>query len=64
MFQFPGFALRAYVFSAQYLPKQVGFPIRKSLGQSLLPTSQGLSQAATSFIASYRQGIRHVRLVA
>ena len=36
---------------------QVGFPIRKSAGQRVLSPNRGLSQSATSFIASYRQGI-------
>ena len=40
--------------------KAVGFPIRKSPDQSLLATPQGLSQRATSFIASTRQGIRQM----
>ena len=34
-----------------------GFPIRRSTDQSLLATPRGLSQRATSFIASTRQGI-------
>ena len=40
--------------------KAVGCPIRKSPDQSLLATPQGLSQRATSFIASTRQGIRQM----
>ena len=36
---------------------QVGFPIRKSMDQRVLSPPHGLSQSATSFIASYRQGI-------
>ena len=36
---------------------QVGFPIRKSADQRVLSPPHGLSQSATSFIASYRQGI-------
>ena len=42
--------------------KAVGFPIRKSSDQSLLPTPRGLSQGATSFIASIRQGIHQMPL--
>ena len=42
----------------------MGFPIRTSTDQSLLPTPRGLSQAITSFIAFCRQGIHRVRLVA
>ena len=40
----------------------VGFPIRKSPDQSLLAAPQGLSQRATSFIASRRQGIHQMPL--
>ena len=36
---------------------KVGFPIRKFPDQSLLATPRNLTQRATSFIASYRQGI-------
>ena len=36
---------------------QVGFPIRRSADQRVLSPPHGLSQSATSFIASYRQGI-------
>ena len=38
----------------------VGFPIRKSADQSLLATPRGLSQRATSFIASQCQGIHQM----
>ena len=41
----------------------VGFPIRKSPDQSLLPAPRGLSQATTSFIAFYRLGIHRAPLV-
>jgi hypothetical protein len=37
-----------------------GCPIRKSPDQSLLPTPRGLSQSATSFIASWCQGIHQM----
>ncbi len=37
-----------------------GCPIRTSLDQSLLAAPQGLSQRATSFIASWRQGIHRM----
>ena len=40
--------------------KGVGFPIRKSADQSLLATPHGLSQRATSFIASWCQGIHQM----
>jgi hypothetical protein len=56
MFQFPGFASRAYAFSTGY-PKGVGCPIRTSADQRALASPRGFSQRATSFIASWRQGI-------
>ena len=51
MFQFTGFASISYEFRNGY-PKGVGCPIRKSTDQSLLSAPHGLSQSATSFIAS------------
>ena len=42
---------------------KVGFPIRKSADQSVLTTPRGLSQPATSFIASDCQGIHQTPLV-
>ena len=42
----------------------VGFPIRTSPDQCLLAAPRGLSQLATSFIASRRQGIHRSLLVA
>ncbi len=49
-----------------YLPcdtaEAVGCPIRKSPDQSLLATPRGLSQRATSFIASQCQGIHQMPL--
>ena len=39
-----------------------GFPIRKFTDQNLLAVPRDLSQRATSFIASYRQGI-HLMLL-
>ena len=39
---------------------EVGCPIRRSSDQSLLAAPQGLSQRATSFIASRRQGIHQM----
>ena len=56
MFQFPGFASTAYVFSCRY-PIGVGCPIRISTDQRLLAAPRGFSQRATSFIASWCQGI-------
>ena len=40
--------------------KAVGFPIRKSADQRLLASPRGLSQRATSFIASRCQGIHQM----
>ena len=59
MFQFPGFASRPYVFRPGY-PKGVGFPIRTSADQRSLASPRGFSQRATSFIASWRQGIHRM----
>jgi hypothetical protein len=41
---------------------QVGFPIRKSMDQSLFSAPHGLSQSITSFIASCCQGIHQTPL--
>ena len=41
---------------------KVGFPIRKSMDQSLFAAPHGLSQRSTSFIASQRQGIHRTPL--
>ncbi len=43
--------------------RAVGFPIRKSTDQSLLAAPHGLSQRATSFVASQRQGIHPMPLL-
>ena len=59
MFQFPGFAPPAYLFSRRY-PKGVGCPIRISTDQRLLAAPHGFSQRATSFIASWCQGIHRM----
>ena len=59
MFQFPGFASPAYGFSGRY-PKGVGCPIRISTDQRLLAAPHGFSQRATSFIASWCQGIHRM----
>ena len=61
MFQFPGFASLTYVFSERY-PIGVGCPIRISTDQSLLAAPRGFSQRATSFIASWCQGIHRMPL--
>jgi hypothetical protein len=60
MFQFPGFAPPAYGFSGRYPIAGVGCPIRRSPDRSLLAAPRGLTQRATSFIASRRQGIHQV----
>ena len=41
----------------------MGFPIRTSVDQSLLATPHGFSQRATSFIASWCQGIHQMLLL-
>ena len=61
MFQFPGFAPSDYGFIGQY-PKGVGCPIRISTDQRLLAAPRGFSQRATSFIASWCQGIHRMPL--
>ena len=60
MFQFPGFAPPAYGFSGRYPIAGVGCPIRRSPDRSLLAAPRGLTQRATSFIASRRQGIHQM----
>ena len=42
----------------------MGFPIRRSSGQSLFAAHRGLSQLATSFVAVLRQGIHRTPLIA
>ena len=59
MFQFPGFASLHYGFMQRY-PIGVGCPIRTSTDQSLLAAPRGFSQRATSFIASWCQGIHRM----
>ena len=44
------------------ITRRWGFPIRKSMDQSLLSAPHGLSQSATSFIASQCQGIHEMPL--
>jgi hypothetical protein len=48
--------------SAADTPMGVGFPIRKSSDQRVLPSPRSLSQGATSFIASRCQGIHRMPL--
>jgi hypothetical protein len=59
MFQFPGFASPDYRFIRRY-PIGVGCPIRTSTDQRLLAAPRGFAQRATSFIASWCQGIHRM----
>ncbi len=65
MFQFTGFAPNTYGFSVGYSgkPEWVS-PFGNRRVKACLPARRRLSQATTSFIAFYRQGIRHMRLLA
>lgn len=64
MFQFPRFASLVLCIQTRIIRSLVlGFPIQISSDQSLLPAPRGFSQAATSFVASYCQGIHHMRLI-
>jgi hypothetical protein len=56
MFQFTGFASRSYEFRPGS-PLGRGCPIRTSADQRSLASPRGFSQRATSFIASWCQGI-------
>ena len=61
MFQFPGFASpRLCIQPAISLRR--GCPIRTSADQRSLASPRGFSQRATSFIASWRQGIHRTPL--
>ena len=62
MFQFTGFASRPYGFRSGYPLARVGCPIRRSGDQRALASPPGFSQRATSFIASWRQGIHQMPL--
>src|SRR6266508_1079968 len=66
MVHFPGFASPRLLNSAGDLATCLarGCPIRKSPDRSLFAAPRGLSQLATSFIASLRQGIHRPPLVA
>ena len=50
------------MYSPQDTAEAVGFPIRKFQGQRVLAPYLDLSQRATSFIASARQGIHQMPL--
>ena len=66
MFHFPSFALPGlciHPVRAAVLPA-AGCPIRESPDRRLLAAPRSLSQLTTPFIASWRQGIHHVPLVA
>ena len=64
MFQFPTFASQDLCIQSRMIGSLLsGLPIQMSSDQCLLPAPRGFSQAATSFIASYCQGIHHVRLI-
>ena len=62
MFQFATFALQPYVFRLQWPFGRVS-PFGNLRIKVCLLTPRSLSQATTSFIAWYRQGIHHVHLV-
>ena len=62
MFQFATFALQHYVFMLQWPYGRVS-PFGNLRIKVCLLTPRSLSQATTSFIAWYRQGIHHVHLV-
>ena len=65
MFQFPGFTLSTYVFSAQWpgLLARVA-PFGNPRFNACVAAPRGFSQLPTSFIAFWRQGIHHEPLVA
>ena len=63
MFQFATFASQTYVFS-QWWPYGRVSPFGNLRITVCLLTPRSLSQATTSFIAWYRQGIHHVHLFA
>src|SRR5690606_15486070 len=52
------------MYSLQDTAEAVGFPIRTSRDQSILPAPPRFSHAVTSLIASDRRGIHRVRLFA
>ena len=61
MFQFPGFAPRAYARGDRRC-RRPGCPIRKSWDHSFFAAPPGLSQLSTSFVASLCQGIHRAPL--
>jgi hypothetical protein len=63
MFQFPRFASLDLLIQSRIIGSLLlGSPIQISSDHRLLPAPRGFSQAATSFFASYCQGIHLVRL--
>ena len=65
MFQFSGYRFTCPIYSGMdnNRLRLLGFPIRKSPGQSVFAATRGLSQLVTSFIALHRQGIHQLPLV-
>ena len=66
MFHFTGYCELPPMDSERDMPglTDIGYPIRKSTGQSVFATIRRLSQLITSFIAYRHQGIHHVLFVA
>ena len=62
MFQFPGFASPAYVFSGRY-PKGVGCPFGYPRIKACSRLPMAFRSVATSFIASWCQGIHRIALL-
>ena len=60
MFQFARFASACPMYSDTDTARAVGFPIRTSSDQRLLPSPRGFSQGATSFVAFQCQGIHQM----
>jgi hypothetical protein len=52
----------ASMMTLEFRLSKVGFPIRKSMDQSLFAAPHSLSQRSTSFIASHCQGIHRIPL--
>ena len=66
MFHFSPFATRGLCIQPRAMSTllDMGFPIRRSTDRRLLAAPRGFSQLTTSFIASWRQGIRRMPLLA
>ena len=63
MFQFSSFASAVYVFNCGYTFSVWVPPFRYLRINARLPAPRSFSQAAASFFACDRQGIRHMHLV-